>query len=102
ERVRLLVEGVPVPRAVGEAHACAAAGDERERARAADDQVAAFREAVRVQTAPASDEVLGAVQVGQVDAVPVGGERERVRAEGDAPAVARVEAARAPGNSAME
>src|SRR5205814_1626411 len=89
--------------AAGEAAQEWAAGrGERDRVRAGDDQVTAAGEAVRVETATAGDEPLGAVQVGQVDTVAVGGERERVRAEGDAPAVARVEAARPPDDPAVE
>jgi hypothetical protein len=61
--------------------------DERDRSGAGNDQIAATGEAVRVEAAPAGNEPLSAVQIGEEDAAPVGGEGERVRTEGDVAAV---------------
>jgi len=61
--------------------------DERDRSGAGNDQIAATGEAVRVEAAPAGNEPLSAVQIGEEDAAPVGGEGERVLTEGDVAAV---------------
>ena len=86
--VGLLVEAVTVVWPVAEAtQDRSRRPDERDRSGAGNDQITATGEAVRVEAAPASNEPLSAVQIGEEDAAPVGGEGERVRTEGDVAAV---------------
>jgi len=102
EAVGLFIEAVAVSAAIREAaQNSSRRRDEHDRARAGDDQLTGAGEAVWVEAASGEHESLGVLEIGEVDPVSVGGEREAVRSEGDAVAVARVEVRRAPDDAAV-